>query len=281
MRVLVAGGAGFVGSHLCTRLVHDGHFVYCVDNLSTGRRENIEALLRSPRFSFVPRCVLEPLWLPVDVIFNLASPASPPHYQSEPEATLRTNVEGTRRLLQLAKETGSHFIYASSSEVYGDPLVHPQPENYWGNVNPIGPRGVYDEAKRYAEALTIWREYIDKLNGLRDRKGMAVIQIAHTDIKRFDSPEHEPYDRYVIKLHARASARFVRTAECFDAQIQVVRDGQSVAGNSIMGLMMLGAGPGSTILVQATGRQAREALEAITTLVNNGFDEDNEGAAAP
>ncbi|HEU4616816.1 MAG TPA: NAD-dependent epimerase/dehydratase family protein, partial [Gammaproteobacteria bacterium] len=134
MRVLVAGGAGFVGSHLCTRLVHDGHFVYCLDDLSTGRMENIEPLTRSPRFSFVPRSVLDPVWLPVDAIYNLASPASPPHYQAVPEQTLRTNVEGTRALLQLAEETGSHLIYASSSEVYGNPAQHPQQEDYLGNV---------------------------------------------------------------------------------------------------------------------------------------------------
>lgn len=153
MRILVAGGAGFVGSHLCARLVQDGHFVYCVDNLSSGRIENIAVLMRSPRFSFVPRCVLDPLWVPVDVIFNLASPASPPHYQSDPEATLRTNVEGTRRLLQLAEETGSHFIYASSSEVYGNPAQHPQQEEYLGNVKTMGPRACYDEGKRCAETI--------------------------------------------------------------------------------------------------------------------------------
>ncbi|MBN1238924.1 MAG: SDR family oxidoreductase [Gammaproteobacteria bacterium] len=153
MRILVAGGAGFVGSHLCARLVQEGHTVYCVDNLSTGRKRNIESLMRSPRFSFVPRCVLEPLWLPVDAIFNLASPASPPHYQSQPESTLRTNVEGTRRLLQLATETRSRFIYASSSEVYGDPAQHPQKEDYLGNVKTMGPRACYDEGKRCAETI--------------------------------------------------------------------------------------------------------------------------------
>jgi UDP-glucuronate decarboxylase len=153
MRILVAGGAGFVGSHLCTRLVHEGHFVYCLDDLSTGRMENIEPLTRSPRFSFVPRSVLDPVWLPVDTIYNLASPASPPHYQAAPEHTLRTNVEGTRALLQLAEETGSHLIYASSSEVYGNPAQHPQQEDYVGNVKTMGPRACYDEGKRCAETL--------------------------------------------------------------------------------------------------------------------------------
>ncbi|HEX5419616.1 MAG TPA: NAD-dependent epimerase/dehydratase family protein, partial [Gammaproteobacteria bacterium] len=159
MRILVAGGAGFVGSHLCTRLVQDGHFVYCLDDLSTGRTENIEVLTRSPRFAFVPRSVLEPLWLPVDAIFNLASPASPPHYQADPEQTLRTNVEGTRQLLQLAIETRSRLIYASSSEVYGNPAQHPQQEAYLGNVKTMGPRACYDEGKRCAETLCyLYRE---------------------------------------------------------------------------------------------------------------------------
>ena len=153
MKILVAGGAGFVGSHLCTRLLHGGHSVYCVDNLITGRRQNIAPLLSSPRFSFIPRSVLEPLWIPVDVIFNLASPASPPHYQSEPELTLRTNVEGTLKLLQLAEDTGSRLIYASSSEVYGNPSQHPQQESYLGNVKTMGPRACYDEGKRCAETV--------------------------------------------------------------------------------------------------------------------------------
>lgn len=159
MRILIAGGAGFVGSHLCTRLVHEGHFVYCLDDLSTGRRENIEALSRSPRFSFVPRSILDPVWLPVDAIFNLASPASRRHYQAYPEKTLLANVEGTRRLLQLAKETGSRFVHASSSQVYGDPDQHPQREDYFGNVKTMGPRACHDEGKRCAETLCyLYRE---------------------------------------------------------------------------------------------------------------------------
>ncbi|HEX6997290.1 MAG TPA: UDP-glucuronic acid decarboxylase family protein [Gammaproteobacteria bacterium] len=153
MRILVAGGAGFLGSHLCSQLVRRGHFVYCMDDLSTGRLVNVAALRRSPRFVFVPRSVLEPLWLPVDLIYNLASPASPVHYQADPELTLRTNVEGTRQLLKLAEETGAHLVYASTSEVYGDPTEHPQHEDYLGNVNTMGPRSCYDEGKRCAETL--------------------------------------------------------------------------------------------------------------------------------
>jgi len=153
MKVLVAGGAGFVGSHLCAKLIQLGHRVYCLDNLMTGRRQNIAPLLNSARFSFINRSVLDPVWLPVDVIFNLASPASPPVYQAEPEITLRTNVEGSLKLLQLAEDTGSHFVYASSSEVYGNPSQHPQQEDYLGNVKTMGPRACYDEGKRCAETV--------------------------------------------------------------------------------------------------------------------------------
>jgi UDP-glucuronate decarboxylase len=172
MRILVAGGAGFVGSHLCARLIHSGHSVYCVDNLITGRRQNIAPLLSSPRFWFIHRSILEPIWMPVDVIFNLASPASPPHYQSEPELTLRTNVEGTLKLLQLAEDTGSHLIYASSSEVYGNPSEHPQQESYLGNVKTMGPRACYNEGKRCAETVC----YLYRIRGVP----VSVVRIFNT-----------------------------------------------------------------------------------------------------
>ncbi len=159
MRVLVAGGAGFVGAHLCGRLVNDGHFVYCLDDLSTGRQENVAVLARSPRFAFVPRSVLEPVWLPVDAIFHLASPAAAPHFRDDPEKTLLTNVEGTRNLLELAAETGSRLIYASSSEVYGDSAQYPQQEDCLGSVKTMGPRACYDEGKRCGETLChVYRE---------------------------------------------------------------------------------------------------------------------------
>lgn len=159
MRVLVAGGAGFLGSHLCAKLVRAGHSVYCLDDLSTGRTDNLAALRDTPSFSFIQRSVLEPVWLPVEAIFNLASPASPVHYQVNPEQTLLTNVEGTRRLLKLAADTGSHYIHASTSEIYGDPDQHPQRESYSGNVKTMGPRACYDEGKRCAETLCyLYRE---------------------------------------------------------------------------------------------------------------------------
>ncbi len=152
-RVLVTGGAGFVGSHLCDRLIADGHFVTCLDNLFTGDKRNIEHLLAHPRFTFVQHDVQKMFTLPVDWIFNLACPASPKHYQFDPVETVRTNVLGMMNMLDLAKATGARVLQASTSEIYGDPLEHPQKETYWGNVNPISRRACYDEGKRCAETL--------------------------------------------------------------------------------------------------------------------------------
>ncbi|MFH8469102.1 UDP-glucuronic acid decarboxylase family protein [Streptomyces sp. NPDC017991] len=154
-RVLVTGGAGFIGSHLCERLIDDGHEVICLDNLFTGRRSNIAHLLGSPRFEFERHDVAEPFHVEVDQIYHLACPASPVHYQRNPVRTVRTCVEGTLNALELARETGARLFIASTSEVYGDPQVHPQQEDYWGHVNPIGVRACYDEGKRCAEALAV------------------------------------------------------------------------------------------------------------------------------
>lgn len=157
MRVLVAGGAGFIGSHLCARLLSDGHDVVCVDNFITGRRGNLGPIAGSGRFSFLEHDLIEgcPVSGPLDRVFHLASPASPPGYQRHPIETMRVNSEGTRHLLELAKHRGARFLYASTSEAYGDPLEHPQREEYRGNVSSTGPRSMYDEAKRYGEALTM------------------------------------------------------------------------------------------------------------------------------
>jgi UDP-glucuronate decarboxylase len=152
-RVLVAGGAGFVGSHLCERLLRDGKTVICVDNFSTGRMDNLRHLLRYDTFSFVRHDVVDPIDLVVDEIYNLACPASPRHYQADPVHTLMTNVLGSLHLLELAARHKARIFQASTSEVYGDPHVHPQPEGYWGNVNSFGPRACYDEGKRSAETL--------------------------------------------------------------------------------------------------------------------------------
>jgi nucleoside-diphosphate-sugar epimerase len=158
-RILISGGAGFVGSHLCERLVGRGDEVVCVDNLSTGRASNLAALTTDPRFSLLRADVCEPLTELGDsrftAVVHLASPASPPAYLERPLETLDVGSIGTRQLLGIAHRDSARFVLASTSEVYGDPLVHPQTEEYWGNVNPIGERSVYDEAKRFAEALTM------------------------------------------------------------------------------------------------------------------------------
>ncbi|MEN3326109.1 MAG: UDP-glucuronate decarboxylase [Acidobacteriota bacterium] len=153
MRILVTGGAGFIGSHLCERLINEGNEVLCLDNFFTGRRENIFHLLDNQRFELLRHDVTEPILLEVDQIYNLACPASPVHYQYNPVKTVKTNVMGAINMLGLAKRVRARILQASTSEVYGDPLVHPQTEDYWGNVNPIGIRSCYDEGKRIAETL--------------------------------------------------------------------------------------------------------------------------------
>jgi UDP-glucuronate decarboxylase len=152
-RVLVTGGAGFLGSHLCDRLIEMGHEVLCVDNLFTGTRQNIAHLLNNPSFEFLRHDITFPLYVEVDQIYNLACPASPIHYQHDPIQTTKTSVHGAINMLGLAKRLNAPILQASTSEVYGDPTVHPQREDYWGNVNPIGPRSCYDEGKRCAETL--------------------------------------------------------------------------------------------------------------------------------
>ena len=152
-RILVTGGAGFLGSHLCERLLGQGHDVLCVDNLFTGTRRNIAHLLGDEAFEFIRHDVTFPLYVEVDEIYNLACPASPVHYRHDPVQTTKTSVHGAINMLGLAKRLGARILQASTSEVYGDPAVHPQPEHYWGHVNPIGPRSCYDEGKRCAETL--------------------------------------------------------------------------------------------------------------------------------
>jgi UDP-glucuronate decarboxylase len=164
MRILVTGGAGFIGSHLCERLLAEGHHVICLDNFFTGRRENIEHLLDNRRFETLRHDVTEPLFIEVDQIYNLACPASPMHYQYNPVKTVKSNVLGTINMLVLAKRLRARILQASTSEVYGDPAVHPQPESYWGNVNPTGPRSCYDEGKRVAETLMMDYHRQDKVD---------------------------------------------------------------------------------------------------------------------
>ena len=153
MKILVTGGAGFIGSHLCERLVSDGHEIICVDNFYTGNKSNISHLIDSQSFELIRHDITFPLYLEIDQIYNLACPASPYHYQNDPVQTIKTSVHGSINLLGLAKRTKASILQASTSEIYGDPKIHPQTEDYWGNVNPIGIRSCYDEGKRAAETL--------------------------------------------------------------------------------------------------------------------------------
>ncbi len=161
MKILVTGGAGFIGSFLCERLLEEGHDVICMDNLSTGKKSNIKHLLKNQKFKFLEHDVTKPIELKIDSIFHLASPASPLDYQKLPIETSMVNSLGTFNMLELARKNNARFLLASTSEVYGDPLEHPQKETYWGNVNPFGVRSCYDESKRFAETLTMsfFRKY--------------------------------------------------------------------------------------------------------------------------
>lgn len=163
-KILVTGGAGFLGSHLCEKLIHDGHEVIAVDNFYTGNKDNIINLLNNPRFELIRHDVTFPLYLEVDEIYNLACPASPIHYQYDPVQTTKTSVHGAINMLGLAKRLKAKILQASTSEVYGDPSLHPQKEDYWGNVNPIGARSCYDEGKRCAETLFFDYRRQHKLN---------------------------------------------------------------------------------------------------------------------
>ncbi|MBK9738956.1 MAG: SDR family oxidoreductase [Actinobacteria bacterium] len=185
-RVLVTGGAGFIGSHLCERLLDDGYDVLCVDNYYSSTKDNIAHLLPHPRFEVIRHDVTFPLYVEVDEIYHLACPASPIHYQRDPVQTTKTAVHGSINMLGLAKRTGARILLTSTSEVYGDPLVHPQTEDYWGNVNPIGPRACYDEGKRAAE--TLFFDYRRQHN-----LGIKVVRLFNTY-----GPRMHPYDGRVV-----------------------------------------------------------------------------------
>lgn len=192
-KILVTGGAGFIGSHLCTRLVNDGHYVICLDNLFTGRTENIAHLQALPNFEFVEHDVEIPYYRKeIDEIYNLACPASPVHYQYDAVKTIKTSVMGAINMLGLAKANGAKILQASTSEVYGDPTIHPQVESYWGNVNPIGIRSCYDEGKRCAE--TLFMDY-HRQNHVR----IKIIRIFNTYGPRMQSNDGRVISNFVVQ----------------------------------------------------------------------------------
>ena len=190
--ILVTGGAGFLGSHLCERLLADGHDVICVDNFFTGTKDNIAALIENPYFELMRHDVTFPLKVEVNEIDNLACPASPIHYQFDPVQTTKTSVHGAINMLGLAKRVKAKIFQASTSEVYGDPDIHPQPEHYWGNVNPIGPRSCYDEGKRYAE--TLFFDY-RRQHGLR----VNVARIFNTDGRRMHTSDGRVVSNFIVQ----------------------------------------------------------------------------------
>lgn len=192
-RILVTGGAGFLGSHLCDRLIAEGSEVFCLDNFVTGRLQNVDHLLANPRFHVIEHDVCDPLPdVAVSEVWNLASPASPPRYQADPVFTMMTNVVGTRNALELSRRHKARFFQASTSEVYGDPAVHPQPETYTGSVNPIGPRSCYDEGKRAAEALCF--DYL-RMYGVE----IKVVRIFNTYGPRMDPEDGRVVSNFVTK----------------------------------------------------------------------------------
>jgi dTDP-glucose 4,6-dehydratase len=250
---VVTGGAGFLGSHLCDYLIGQGHRVICVDNLETGSLQNVEHL-RGPEFAFLNHDVTEHLEIaePVDVVYHLASPASPIDYLRLPLQTLKVGSYGTHNALGLAKWKRARFLLASTSEVYGDPAIHPQPETYWGNVNPIGPRGVYDEAKRYAEALTM---------AYHRQQGVdtAIVRIFNTYGTRM-----RPHD-------GRAIPTFVRQA-LGNEPLTVFGDGSQTRSfcyvdDLIRGLVLL-AGSGEHFPVNIGNPQELSLLELARTVVS-------------
>ena len=232
-RVLVTGGAGFLGSHLIDRLLDAGHEVLCVDNLFTGTKENIEHLHGNPRFEFLRHDVTFPLFVEVDEIYNLACPASPIHYQHDPVQTTKTSVHGAINMLGLAKRLGCTILQASTSEVYGDPSVHPQTEEYWGNVNPIGPRSCYDEGKRCAE--TLFFDY-HRQNGL----AIKVARIFNTYGPRMHPADGRVVSNFIVQAlrgepitiygDGNQSRSFCYVSDLIDGLIRLMESSDEVTG---------------------------------------------------
>lgn len=233
LRILVTGGAGFLGSHLCQRLLRDGHTVFCVDDLSTGSAQNIASFRSSPRFQWLHHDVTQPLDADVDQIYNLACPASPVHYQADPLRTLRTSVLGALNLLELARRTDAVILQASTSEVYGDPSVHPQPESYWGNVNPIGVRACYDEGKRCAE--TLFFDY-RRQHGVRTK----VVRLFNTYGPRMQPDDGRVVSNFIVQAlrgidltvygTGRQTRSFCYVDDMVDALVRMMATPDEVAG---------------------------------------------------
>lgn len=231
--VMVTGGSGFLGSHLCERLLADGHHVLCVDNFFTGAKENVEHLLPNPRFELIRHDITFPLYVEVDEIYNLACPASPVSYQFDPVQTVKTNVHGAINMLGLARRTKARILQASTSEVYGDPEVHPQQESYWGRVNPIGPRACYDEGKRCAE--TLFFDY-HRQHGLR----IKVARIFNTYGSRMQQNDGRVVSNFIVQaLHNETitvygdgsqTRSFCHVSDMVDAFVRLMATGDDVTG---------------------------------------------------
>lgn len=231
--VMVTGGSGFLGSHLCERLLADGHHVLCVDNFFTGAKENVEHLLPNPRFELIRHDITFPLYVEVDEIYNLACPASPVSYQFDPVQTVKTNVHGAINMLGLARRTKARILQALTSEVYGDPEVHPQQESYWGRVNPIGPRACYDEGKRCAE--TLFFDY-HRQHGLR----IKVARIFNTYGSRMQQNDGRVVSNFIVQaLHNETitvygdgsqTRSFCHVSDMVDAFVRLMATGDDVTG---------------------------------------------------
>jgi len=233
MRILVTGGAGFIGSHLCERLLRDGHEVLCLDNFFTGSKRNIAHLMDGPAFELIRHDITQPILLEVDRIYNLACPASPIHYQYNPVKTIKTSVMGTIHMLGMAKRVRARILQASTSEVYGDPQVHPQTEEYWGNVNPIGIRSCYDEGKRVAETLMM--DY-----HRQNRVDVRIIRIFNTYGPRMAENDGRVVSNFIIQAlkgeditiygDGRQTRSFCYVDDLIEAMIRAVNSPDEITG---------------------------------------------------
>ncbi|GAB6041984.1 UDP-glucuronic acid decarboxylase family protein [Endothiovibrio diazotrophicus] len=276
-RILITGGAGFLGSHLCERLLEQGHEVLCVDNYFTGRRRNVAHLLDDPRFELMRHDVTFPLYVEVDEIYNLACPASPIHYQHDPVQTTKTSVHGAINMLGLAKRTGAKILQASTSEVYGDPEIHPQREEYWGNVNPIGPRACYDEGKRCAE--TLFFDY-----HRQHRLRIKVARIFNTYGPRMQPDDGRVVSNFILQalrgepitLHGDGSQSrsFCYVDDLIDGLIRLMESGSDVTGPINLGNPV-------EFTVRELAEQVIEMTGSSSPLVNHPRPDDDPSQRRP